>query len=944
VIISLFWKEYREHRSVWIAMALLAVVSLAIANEALLPQGVKGSAEDNVASVIGGAIILTGMYGLVCGAMMFAGERESRGMPFLETLPLSRAELWWSKCLFGLVFVLLYAAVVVGTGVALGVIGRNGLPAPWAVVVPLVGVETFVLGLCASTYCRSVLTAVAFAALLPLPILWLVSGMCLAVTVTEHELGGVVPVVLLSHGVATLGALGLSLGTFVDRDFEKRFVLKPRSASYGSVAPKRQPRRYEVLLWMVLRQGAVLTGVLGVLGFLLGLTLPNAGAGVWPAATLLLGVAGGAAVFIGEQSEGAFKFWGDQRLPVGWLWLRRSGFWVGVIAAVSLLMLLGALVPVAARGELAQGPGALLEKLLGLPPNGFGAGGVLGFLIVWPAFGFALGQLCSLVWRKSAVAVVVAVMTSAGVASLWLPSLLGGGLHLIQVLAVPLILLAGCRLALWDWVTDRLRTRPSVVRLIGSVVLAWVCLAVGFAFRTAEAPGGAEPFDRVALQARLGNPDEARAALKIREALRLMKEREGQWQNQAPQAGGGGVLMPPFRPPVPTPRGQIGNVIEQGWGAATPEFKNWLGLVTLDPAPGQGAPWPALIAEGAGMAPGVFIDPRDEIQGKTDAVDAHNAAEVLTARALRTLAGGADEQALEQLVTVLALSRHLRHQAPAYSYLEGVGAERVALVALDHWLGQVGGQPKLLRRALEALKEHESGVAPVSEALEGEYLHFYTGLGNKSRAGAAMGMDTEALVMQTPWEAARARRLAAAVFAGRRRMAESGEVVPRSDDESFADWLPEPGGVGRERLGRLVGSSWLAGSIPVTAPLQRAAQLSQCRVRAARLQLALALYQAEHGKAAASLDDLGPGLPDDPYARQPFRYRVSTGERIGWQRQRPGGGMEFVREVPAGWGVLWSVGPDGNDDGAARQWEEGSRPGTGRDMIFLIPAGKAPEK
>ncbi len=926
MIASLFWKEYREHRSVWIAMALLAVTSLAIATTALLPQGLKGAEEDNVGSVVGGALILTAMYGLVCGAMMLAGERESQGMSFLDLLPLSRAELWWSKCLFGLVFVLLYSLVVIATGVVLGLVGPDGIPPPWAVVVPLVGVETFAMGLCASTWCRTVLTAVAFAALLPLPVLWLLSGTCLVASPGHME--GSLPIVLIFHGAATLGALGLSLGIFVDRDFEKRFVLKPRSSSYGTVAPKRQPRRYEVLLWLALRQGGALAGVLCVLGFLLGLALPAAGAVVWPAATLLLGVACGTAVFMGEQADGAFKFWGDQRLPVGWLWLRRSGLWAGVGAAVGALMLLGALIHAAARGGLSADPATLFERLLGVPAGAFGPGSALLFLLLWPAYGFALGQLCALVWRKSAVAVVVAVMMSAGVACLWVPSLLGGGLHLVQALGVPLVLLGGCRLALWDWVTDRLRTRPAVVRLVGGVVLAWAWLVGGFAFRFAEVPGAAEPFDRAALQAHLSNPEETRAGQKIREALHLMNDRE----DPAPNAGLNG---PQFRA-RPAYRDQVSRAIEQGWGAATPDFQNWLDVVAADP-------WPARLAEGVRMAPGVLIDPRDEAVGKTSAADCRKAAELLTARALQVQAAGADDRALEYLTAVLALSRHLRHQAPAYAYLEGTEAERAALAGLDHWLNRLGPQPKLLRRALGELKEHESALAPATETLAAEYLRFRAGLGNKSRAGTANGLDAESLLMQTPWEAERARRLTDIVFAGRRRMAESGEIVPPSDD-LFADWLPDSGGPGRERVEGLVRSSWLAGSFPVTAPVQRAAQLGLCRVRAAQLQVALVLYQAEQGKAATALDDLVPallaGLPEDPYARQSFHYRVSRGERITWSRNLPGGGREFVREVPAGWGILWSVGPDGSDDGGTRQWEEVAQ--VGRDVIFLVPATKAP--
>ena len=54
MILSLFWKEYREHRSVWLAMALLAVISLTVAAQVLLPQGLRAAAEDYTGSVVGG--------------------------------------------------------------------------------------------------------------------------------------------------------------------------------------------------------------------------------------------------------------------------------------------------------------------------------------------------------------------------------------------------------------------------------------------------------------------------------------------------------------------------------------------------------------------------------------------------------------------------------------------------------------------------------------------------------------------------------------------------------------------------------------------------------------------------------------------------------------------------------------------------------------------------
>jgi len=941
VIASLLWKEYREHRSVWIAMTLLAVVSLAVAIEALMPQGWRAASQDTVAAVVGGALILTGMYGLVCGAMMFAGERESRGMAFLDILPLGRLELWSVKLLVGAVFVLLYSGVVIATGVALGVVGRNAIPVGWIVVLPIVALETYVWGLCASTFCRTVLTAVALAALLPLPILWLISGMCLAMhgpsEQTRDSLGAMAIVVLV-HGIATLVALGVSLAAFVDRDFEKRFILKPTSSSYGTVAPKHQPRRYEVLLWLALRQGGILAGILCVLGFLLGLTLPTAGAGLWPVGSLFLGVACGTAVFAGEQGEGAFKFWGDQRLPVGWLWLRRTALWASVVAVVALLMLLAALLHAGAqRDRLPSAPGLLLDRLLGLAPEAFGPMGSFVFLLMWPAYGFAFGQLCCLVWRKSAVAVVVAVLAGAGAASVWVPSLLGGGLQLVQVLGGPLLLLGACRLVLWDWVTDRLKTRPAAARLVGGVLLSCAWVAANCAYRVVEVPGGGEPFDRAVLQARLANPEEGRAGQKIREEVRVADDRERAAEVQQGLPVGAG---PGFRPAAnSTKREQVARVIDLGWAAATPEFENWLEAMTA-------GPWPDRLAEAVKMRLGVLIDPRDVSTGRNDAENCRKAAELLTAQALQVQARGADDKALEHLVTVLALSRHLRHEAPPYAYLEGVETERVALAGLRHWLERLGPKRELLDRALDELTAHESTMPPVTEALAGAYLRFRSSLGSGGRAGVPVSGEMEAMLMQVPWEAARARRLTDIVFAGRRRMAETGEVLPVSDEGQLADWLPDRDGPTGERLEGLVGSSWLAHSLPLTAAVQRAAQLGQCDVRAARLQVALALYQCKHGKAAVSLDDLVPAvlpeLPDDPFRHRPFGYRVSQEERITWRRQLVGGGEEFTRLVPAGQGILWSAGPDGTDDGGTRQWEKdaSTRGGKGRDLIYLVPRGE----
>ncbi len=551
------------------------------------------------------------------------------------------------------------------------------------------------------------------------------------------------------------------------------------------------------------------------------------------------------------------------------------------------------------------------------------------FLLIWPAHGFALGQLCGLLWRKSAVAVVVALMTAAGAASLWVPSILGGGLQLVQGIAVPLFLLIACRLALWPWVTDRLRSRPAIICLVGAVVVSAVWVLANFGYRVVEVPGEAAPFDLAALQTRLRDPEQNRAGQKIREAIQVSIAREkGPGPNDGPQ-----VIRPAL---PPTHRDEVPQVIDQGWAAATPELQRWLDTMAAEP-------WPTRLAEAAHMPPGVFINPRDEGSGRNDALDCRRAAELLTARALQLQARGEHPRALDLLETALALSRHLRHQGPAYAYLEGLEAEQAGLLGMDHWLQRVGRQPELLRRALGELSEHESLIPPVTEALASEYLRFRTSLGTGPTRGSHISVETEATLMQVPWEAERARRMADTLFAGRRRTAESGALVPLDDDTLLADWQPEADGPSRRGLERLIASSWLVGSFPATAPVQRAAQVGLCQERAVRLQLALALYQCEHGRPAATLDDLVDAdllkkLPPDPFTGRPFRYRVSDGERITWHRVLSGGGESFVTQIPAGQGILWSAGPDGTDDGGTRQWEDPTKPATGRDLIFLVPA------
>ena len=154
-----------------------------------------------------------------------------------------------------------------------------------------------------------------------------------------------------------------------------------------------------------------------------------------------------------------------------------------------------------------------------------------------------------------------------------------------------------------------------------------------------------------------------------------------------------------------------------------------------------------------------------------------------------------------------------------------------------------------------------------------------------------------------------------------------------------------------------------------------------CARRAMLLKLALRWYEADNGRPAVKLDELVPkylpSIPTDPFSPdgQPFHYRLSKGEKIEWPEEPPppGAGVPgaappggsappggtppagplqgvnapgmppaalppHTRTVPAGQGILWSVGEDGRDDGGHRQTGSlNGEPMWREDVIFLVP-------
>src|SRR5438105_14262082 len=94
---TLAWKDYREHQMVWAPMAGLAIFLIVTLTGVFAPNGVAGAPTEKLQTIALAALILAGTYGLICGAMMIAGEREARTQTFLDTLPAGRIRIWITK-------------------------------------------------------------------------------------------------------------------------------------------------------------------------------------------------------------------------------------------------------------------------------------------------------------------------------------------------------------------------------------------------------------------------------------------------------------------------------------------------------------------------------------------------------------------------------------------------------------------------------------------------------------------------------------------------------------------------------------------------------------------------------------------------------------------------------------------------------------------------------
>jgi hypothetical protein len=935
VVKAVVWKELREQGLIAVLLAVLGGALIIAASVFGDPPSTSAS-PSNLVGYLGAARLLTLMLvvtaGTVCGGALFAFEKETGTMLFLDALPVARGPLWGAKFVAGLALAALVAGALVAVSVVCGVTDFG-----FATRLAVYGTLAFAWGALGSTLARTTLgavgvgvvagTATAFVVLFPIVLFAGVPGTGMPST------GGWVLFVVLMIALPVLWSLRSFTAPDRARDTDPFAPGAPNPAR----AHRRERHGYGALVWLVVRQGRVLALVLSALALALGgaLLLPELRPVlVWPPLALAAGVLTGVTVFGDEQAHGRALYWGEQRLPIGRAWAVKVA--AHLLLAVWLLVLLA--LPALVRTQLSNAnrfaygqpilSAAFQSRLFAeLGPQGW------KYLFVPAAYGFAAGHLCGLLFRKLVVACGVAAMLGGVGAVLWGPSLLAGGLSHWQVWSPAVLALLTGRVVLRAWAADRLQTRGPLRALGGGAVACALACAAGVAYRALEVPDRADGEDDIAFADALPNYDQNVAGREFK----MAGERYARAAQQTAARREPGD--PRFRSRM---EDGVEAALRTGW-PKDDDLDGWLDEVSAEAkAPGADDPWPVLARAAAERPVGPFEPP--QLVGAPAATaqaleNARRLGNALLARGLQAQARGDHTAFAPHYRTVAALARCVRRGGGVRALEVAIELERSATGAAERWLEN--SERRADRAAALAALVASADAGPVDvrqHLLADRYVSrailvapgqwFATELApvGVPPEEVAPEADLLALAWTVPWERERTRRL--------------------------LGYHGEPIGAGGVNLVRLAdgrpGRRLLFGARPnfeLTDPEQhlRAAQ------RFLVLKAALRAHQLDRGALPERADELVArgylaALPPDPYLDgQPLGYRVSPGETLlsvtNESRQKRGETLIPGEQLPVapGRAILWSVGPDRIDAGGRGLPNGGPR---SADIVVIVPEWK----
>ncbi|MCS6864534.1 MAG: DUF1559 domain-containing protein [Gemmataceae bacterium] len=932
MIRAIVWKELREQGLILAMLAALGSGLLVAAAMFADPPASAAAPGDIIGTLGVGkllAVMLIVTAGMVCGGVLFAAERESGTMPFLDALPSPRRGLWVGKVVAGVVLVTLEGAFLIAVAwlariVDAADVGRFIIYATMA----------FAWGVFGSTYARTTLgsvgialpaaTLAAFVFLVPIILVFSPTG-----TGMPRTTGWLLFEILMVASPLVLSAWRF---TALDR---QRLANESERPGQGLLHEPPDASRAAsgwgllATAWLTYRQlrGPVvfLAGV--ALFFGGGLLLPEVRPlFVWPPLALVAGVIMGVLVLGDEQINRLNVFWGEFRLPIGRAW------WVKVaVAGVGLLLLLVVLaLPLFLRSQIQPGSytyhGSILSKMF--QSRLFDELGWYRwkYLAVPAVYGFVFGHVCGLLFRKMVVACGVATILGGMTAAVWIPSLLAGGLKNWQLWLPALVILLGGRLILRPWSAERLLHRGPLGRLSGLAVVAVLVISGALFFRVWEIPEDPYGEDDLAFIASLPSYDENLGGREFRIAaerfqrvaaalpdIRLLKDNQHRLRMED----------------------RLDALIRMDWDRPEPEFIDWLDRVfAAPPAMPDEEPWHRIAAGAAAHPVGCFDHPQLVNTMATTVTAMENARKMALALLLRGLQrqsqAGDPAAFVPAFRIVLKLCQNIRYGGGAIALDASMEIERRALDAADVWLGQLPrGYPQPLRELVQILAAYDEKrpfdvqphiladryVMREMTAAPGQML--FPPTNGKTVDDNNPEGELLAFAWAVPWERERTRRLIGLPL-----------DFPRERYVSLA--------MGRPGLGQLFAR--IRGILDAD---EREMYIRTLR-RGTLLKCAIRTYQELRGVLPQQLEELLTAglletLPADPFREShTFGYRISPGERLrGPGRFGPMGRPELFTEMPieSGRVLLWSVGIDGADQGGK------SLPGTARteDIVFLLP-------
>ncbi|QJW99524.1 hypothetical protein [Frigoriglobus tundricola] len=607
MIRAVVWKELREQGLIAVMLAVLGG-ALLVAAAVFADPPMPNAPMTDIVAALGAGRLLTLMLvvtaGMVCGGALFAAEKESGTIAFLEALPTGHWALWRAKVVAGLLLALAEVLALMAVAAALGLADVSFLAR-----LLVYALLAFAWGTLGSTLARTTLgsvgiaipaaTLASFAFLFPIVLLFARPGA-----------GGPPPTGWALFELLMVGTpLAISAWRFTapDRARSAEIVGAGPWTRGPSVRPRKPGTGARALAWLTAQQlrtpGTVLS--LFALAFGLALLLPNMRPLVlWPVLALAAGVLAGVTAFGDEQAHQTARFWSEHRLPVGRAWWVKIGIHFGFL--LWLLVLLALPSVLRAQVETTEGFGRGRSSFAGVFQSRLfdelGAQ-TLKFLLVPAVYGFAFGHVCGLLFRKLVVATGVATMLAGTCAAVWEMSLLAGGVTHWQVwLPAGAVLLTG-RVLIRGWAADRATARGPLTRLCVATGVLVVSLVGGVAYRVLQVPDDPTGADDAAFVARLPNYDENVGGRDFRTAADRFARLAA------------ASVPEPSRVPDARRRPRVDERLDTaarfGWPTDDPELAEYLDRVFDDPptAPGD-KPWPNMAADAARLPLGVYELPQ----------------------------------------------------------------------------------------------------------------------------------------------------------------------------------------------------------------------------------------------------------------------------------------------------------------------------------------------